>query len=64
MGLHTTAIDIDCTSKTIIINGKEITWNRFVKLIEEVIPPYQVAVQERKTKKNLFHKKKGTGSIL
>ena len=48
MGLHTTAIDIDCTSKTIIINGKEITWNRFVKLIEEVIPPYQVAVQERK----------------
>ena len=58
MGLHTTAIDIDCTSKTIIINGKEITWNRFVKLIGEVIPPYQVAVQERKTKKNLFHKKK------
>ena len=29
-----------------------------MKLIEEVIPPYQVAVQERKTKKNLFHKKK------
>ena len=58
MGLHIAAIDIDCTSKTIIINGKEITWNRFVKLIEEVIPPYQVAVQERTTKKKLFHKKK------
>lgn len=58
MGLHTPAIDIDCTSKTIIINGKEITWNRFMKLIEEVIPPYQVAVQERTTKKKLFHEKK------
>lgn len=57
-GLHTDAIDIDCTSKTIIINNKEISWNRFVKLIEEVIPAYQVAVQERKTKKKLFRKKK------
>lgn len=57
MGLHIPEIDIDCTSKTIIINGKEITWNRFMKLIEEVIPPYQVAVQERTTKKKLFHKK-------
>lgn len=57
-GLHIAAIDIDCTSKTIIINNKEITWNRFVKLIEEVIPPYQVAVQERTTKKKLFHEKK------
>lgn len=58
MGLHIAAIDIDCTSKTIIINKKEITWNRFIKLIEEVIPAYQVAVQERKTKKKLHFEKK------
>lgn len=58
MGLHIDTIDIDCTPKAIIINKKEITWSRFVKLIEEVIPAYQVAVQERKAKKKLHYEKK------
>lgn len=40
------------------LNEKEITWNRFLKLVEEVIPAYQVAVQERKDKKKSTYEKR------
>lgn len=57
-GISNSRIDIECTPKTIIINEKEITWNRFLKLVEEVIPAYQVAVQERKDKKKSTYEKR------
>ena len=37
-GISNSRIDVGCTPKTITINEKEITWNRFLKLLEEVIP--------------------------
>lgn len=46
------------TKYEIIINEKEITWDRFLKLVEEVIPAYQVAVQERKDKKKSTYEKR------
>lgn len=57
-GISNNGIDIECTPKTIAINEKEITWNRFIKLVEEVIPAYQVTVQERKDKKNWDYDKR------
>ena len=57
-GISNSRIDIECTPKTIIINEKEITWNRFLKLVEEVIPAYQVAVQERKDNKKSTYEKR------
>lgn len=51
--IHSDKIDISCTPKKIMINGKEITWNRFTKLIDNVIPAYQVSVKNRKNKKKL-----------
>ena len=56
-GISNSRIDVGCTPKTITINEKEITWNRFLKLLEEVIPAYQVTVQKRKNKKHLDYEK-------
>ena len=58
LGQTSDTINISCTPKTITINGKEITWNRFVKLIEKVIPAYQVEVQAKKEKKKLYFEKR------
>lgn len=56
--LHSDAIEIDCTPKKIIINGKDITWNRFIKLLEKIIPAYQMVDCERKTKKKMYSEKR------
>lgn len=56
--MHTSRIDIDCTPKKISINKKEITWNTFIKLMEEIIPSYKVALGNPGVRKKMHMENK------
>lgn len=57
-GMHTSRIDIDCIPKKISINKKEITWNTFIKLMEEIIPSYKVALGNPGVRKKMHMENK------
>lgn len=48
--LHSDGISIECTSKKITINDKELTWNCFSKLLDKAVSVDQIVLQDRKDK--------------
>lgn len=46
------------TPKKISINKKEITWNTFIKLMEEIIPSYKVALGNPGVRKKMHMENK------
>lgn len=44
-GIHNSEIDIVCTPLTISLDGREITWKRYGRLLDDIIPPYRLEEQ-------------------